>query len=238
MEAILAGPNGCVASHDTAAYLLGLMAAPTQVHVTVRPDERLRLDGVVAHRSPLPRSHVAAVGRIPVTTLARTVVDLASSSDLESFTEVLDPLLVSKRLRPERLLRTIDDIVEAPGRHGTTLLRTALDVWTAPIKPGSAAEVRLLRKLTEFGFGGFVTQHDVSAGDQTFRLDVAWPEERLLLEYSGKAFHGPRRWDRDENRAALITALGWNHREVDVADLVPGETALWNWLRRAFRRAA
>lgn len=241
MEAILAGPPGCVASHESAAYLLGLVDAPSQVHVTVHPRRRLRSDGVVAHRSVLPSSHVARVGCIPVTSLPRTVVDLASVSDLDRLASVMDPLLVSKRLQPARLLRVVDEIVEAPGRHGTALLRAALDVWTQPIKPGSPAEVRLLRRLGELGFDGFVTQHEIDVDGDRFRLDVAWPDERALLEYSGKAFHGPRRWERDERRAEMITRLGWSYREVDASDLVPGSTGLWAWLdseRRNRRRAA
>ena len=240
MEAVLSGPPGCVASHESAAYLLGLTSAPSQAHVTVGPTERLRLDGVVAHRSPLPPSHVAMVGRIPVTSLARTIVDLASVSELDRLAEVMDPLLVSGRLRPSRLLRVVDDIVDAPGRHGTALLRTALEVWTDPIAPGSAAEVRLLRRLRERGFDGYVTQHEVPVGEARFRVDVAWPDARVLLEYSGKAFHGPRRWSRDEERAEQIIALGWDHREVDAGDLVPGASALWRWLdsHLGMRRAA
>lgn len=238
MEAVLAGPYGCVASHESAAFLLGLVEAPSLVHITVGPEQRLRVDGVVAHRSTLPSSHVASVGRIPVTSLTRTAVDLASVSDLDRLADIIDPLLVSRRLHPSRLLRCVDEIVDAPGRHGTAILRSALDVWTTPITPGSAAEVRLLRRLGERGFVDFVTQHEVQVGGQTFRLDVAWPDDRVLLEYSGKAFHGPRRWERDERRAALISSLGWRYREVDAADLVPGASALWDWLRIARRRAA
>lgn len=238
MEAILAGPPGCVASHESAAYLLGLVDAPSQVHVTVRPDRRLRADGVVAHRSVLPRTHVAYVGCMPVTSLPRTVVDLASVSDLDRLASVVDPLLVSKRVQPARLMRVVDEIVEAPGRHGTALLRAALDVWTQPIEPGSPAEVRLLRRLGELGFDGYVTQHEIDIDGDRFRLDVAWPEERVLLEYSGKAFHGPRHWERDERRAGMIARLGWSYREVDASDLVPGSTGLWNWLQGRNRRRA
>lgn len=238
MEAVLAAPRGCVASHESAAHLLGLLPAPSQVHVTVGVEQRLRLDGVVAHRSPLPSSHVATIGRIPATSLARTVVDLASVSELDRFAEVLDPLLVSKRVRPGRLLRVVDEIVDAPGRHGTALLRSALDVWSEPIQPGSAAEVRLLRRLREQGFAGYETQYEVEVHGERFRLDVAWPDDHVLLEYSGRAYHGPRRWERDEARAAKIKSLGWAYREVDAADLVPAETRLWTWLRRQGRRAA
>ncbi len=233
MEGVLAAP-GAVASHESAGFVLGLIPAPSQVHVTVAPTRRLRLDGVTAHRSPVPKSHRAHVGPFPVTSLARTVVDLATMSDLDRLAEIMDPLLVDGRLTPRRLVRVIDEIVDAPGRNGTALLKAALDVWAKPIKPGSPAEVRLLRRLTEHGYDGFVTQQRVTVEGSTYFLDVAWPEELVSLEYTGKLHHGPRRWANDERRTADIESVGWRSREVDVADLAPGSTSLWTWLAKKF----
>lgn len=238
MGAILSGPATCVASHFSAAYLHGLLPEPPVVDVTVPRNHRLRLDDVIAHRSVLPPGHVATIDQIPVTSLARTVVDVASTSDLETVASILDPLLTSERLYPRRLQRVIDEIVAAPGRHGTTLLRTALDVWINPIKPGSPAEARLLRLLREHGYGQFSLQHEVTVADRTCYLDVAWPADRIALEYAGKDFHHPRHWDDDEERAAAIESLGWTVREVDRNDLVPSRLRLWNWLAARLRPAA
>ena len=236
--ALLAAPDGAVASHETAAHLHQLLPAPSEVHITVGPNERVRMPNVVAHRSPLPSNHRATVGAIPVTSLHRTVVDLASVMELDAFADVLDPLMIQERIRPERLLSTLDDIVVAPGRHGTTVLRHALDVWLRPIEPESPAEARLLRKLIERGHDGFETQYEVVVGGRRRRFDIAWPVERCALEYAGALAHGPRHWGSDEPRMAALKAEGWAVREVDALDVVPSKPALWSWLDSHLRRAA
>lgn len=236
--AVLAAPDGAVTSHDTAAYLHQLLPAPSEVHITVGPDQRVRMPNVVAHRSPVPSSHRARIGAIPVTSLHRTVVDLASVMELDAFADVLDPLMIQEQIRPERLLATLDDIVDAPGRHGTTILRHALDVWVRPIEPESPAEARLLRKLIERGHHGFETQYEVVIGGRPRRFDVAWPVQRCALEYTGALAHGPRHWGGDEPRLAALKAEGWAVREVDALDVVPSKPALWNWLDDQLRRAA
>lgn len=238
MEAVLSVPTRCAVSHTSAAYFHTGRTPPAQVHLTAGRNDRLHLDGVVGHRSVLPPSHVAMIGPLPVTTLARTVVDLASLGDLEHLTEFLDPLLASDRVTPSRILRTLDDIIRGPGRHGTVLLRTALAAWTEPIRPGSPAEARLLRRLTELGLTDFVTQHEVRVGERSRFIDVAWPGDLVGLEYAGTLAHNPRRWAADEVRAAELNAMGWRLREVDALDLLPGEHVLWDWLRSRLRIAA
>ena len=238
MLAVLAAPPGAVASHETAAFLHGLAAAPTLVHVTVARDQRVRLPGVVAHRSPVPAPHRAKIGAIPVTSLHRTVVDLASVTDLDTVSSIVDPLIIEGRVRPDRLLRVVDDIVAAPGRHGTTLLRTALELWSRPITPESPAEARLLRRLLERGHDGFETQYELEVGGRRRRIDVAWPERLCGLEYAGAEAHGPAAWPDDEPRMDALKAAGWRIREVDAIDVSPSKTELWDWLDRHLRRTA
>lgn len=238
MLAVLGAPAEAVGSHETALFAHGLGPAPAQVHLTVHPRHRVRLENVVAHRSPTPANHRAMIGRLPVTTLPRTIVDLASVSDLDALAAIVDPLIDTGRVDPGRLLRTLDDIVLAPGRHGTILLRTALEVWTGPIKPGSPAESRLLRLLGERGYDGYGPQVPVAIGGRQYFVDVGWPEERVGLEYAGRLPHGPRRWSRDERRAADLERAGWNLREVDAAAIVPGRTELWTWLDAQLRHRA
>lgn len=238
MLAVVAGPVGTVASHESAAALLGIAPVPLQPHVTIGRRNSLRLDGVVAHRSVVPPHHRARVGAVPVTTLARTVVDLAATYDLEALGDLLDPLLVDKRLRPSQLLTTLDDIVERPGRHGTKMLRLCLAPWTDGIEPGSVAELRLVRRLLERGYGGFELQVPVETAGVRMRIDLGWPARRIGLEYIGRAFHGPRHTRRDLRRLEHLERAGWEIREVDATDLVPANLTLWAWLDARLRGPA
>jgi hypothetical protein len=126
------------------------------------------------------------------------------------------------------------------GRRGVAVLRDVLEVWMPGIDPSSPAEMRLLRRLSEWGIGRSdlqVVVHD-SAGRFVGRLDPAWPARRVALEYDGRRYHGPRSLERDEHRHAALVGLGWRVRHVVKSDLLPGEAELRDWLRRHVTPAA
>ena len=107
-------------------------------------------------------------------------------------------------------------------------------MWSPQLAPGSPAEVRALRLLTELGINGLVAQYEVvdDLGRFVARLDLAAPDRRLGFEYDGVRFHGPRQWDRDEARYARLRALGWTVESLDKLDLVPGEPRLRQLVQR------
>ena len=69
-------------------------------------------------------------------------------------------------------------------------------------------------------------------------MDGAGESARLLAEYDGRAQHGPRRIEHDENRWARVEALGWTILPVTRLDLRPGEVHLRNRLTAMLRRPA
>ena len=106
-------------------------------------------------------------------------------------------------------------------------LDAELAVWTEDIEPGSAAEMRLLRRLGDLGVVGLVTQHEIH-DDSGFigRVDVAIVERRHAFEYDSDRFHNPRRWVRDEPRYERLRAAGWRVDPVCKLDLLPSSTRL------------
>jgi hypothetical protein len=84
----------------------------------------------------------------------------------------------------------------------------------------SSPTARLIRRLIERGFDRLETQHELVVDGRRYYLDVAWPAQRCALEYAGAAFHGPRRWRRDEARMIAVQDAGWD------------------WLGQRLRRAA
>jgi predicted transcriptional regulator of viral defense system len=78
--AVLACP-GSVISHRSAATLLGFgKAAPAVVDLIPTVERGRRIDGIKPHRVPFPgRSERGHVHGIPVTSVARTIVDLAGT---------------------------------------------------------------------------------------------------------------------------------------------------------------
>jgi hypothetical protein len=221
----VAGADG-VLSHVTAAAAHSLLAPSPLPHVTVPPAASARCPIGKVHRSAVPLVDRATVDGLRVTSVSRTLVDLASVLDRARLEAVVDDALCRQSATAESTLGALDRA--GTHRRGTVLLRSVLDVWTEAIRPGSPAEVRLLRLLADLGLPTPVTQHEVRTPDGRFvaRLDVAWPEHLAALEYDGRLFHGPRRIDHDERRRATLRALGWRIAVATKVDLQPGERRL------------
>lgn len=58
------------------------------------------------------------------------------------------------------------------------------------------------------------------------RLDLAWPDAKVALEYDGRRFHGPRRIEHDEGRQARLESLGWSVEHVERCDLTADNDSL------------
>lgn len=70
------------ASHETALAVHGISdAMPTRIHITVPQPFRGQQSGVIVHRAPMSEEDVEIVEDVPVTTIARTLSDIAESSD-------------------------------------------------------------------------------------------------------------------------------------------------------------
>lgn len=220
-----------VLSHLTSGAACDLTTPSLLPHVTAPRGSATRSGVAVVHRGAVAPIDRATVDGLRITTVSRTLVDLASVLDGPSLGEVVDAALCRKLTAPAAVLAAADRV--GGGRRGLAHLRSTLQVWTEAIEPGSVAEVRLLRLLRELGLTGLVTQHEVHdrAGRFVARLDVASPAHRRGFEYDGVQFHGPRAWARDERRFQILRDAGWVVHDVSKLDLLPGEPRLRNLVR-------
>lgn len=233
LAACLAGPPGTVASHASAAALFGLVPAPKVPHVSVAGRSSARNPLAVVHRVSLPDSDRTWVGPVPSTTPARTLVDLASVVLPSCFQGALDYALARRLVRPAQISSLIVKGTAARSRAGATVVRSALEPWTSGIAFESVMEVRLFRRLRLWGVPTPVGQYEVRRPNGSFvaRLDLAWPDRLVGLEYQGKLAHSPSHAAHDEARIAQLESLGWRIEEVGVDDLQPGATRLLAVLR-------
>lgn len=199
-----------VVSHTDAALLWGLelLATPGSRTLTVgRQRSRVRREGVVVRRADLgPDEWVGREG-LRVTTVLRTVLDLARTLPLPEAVAVADSSL-------RRGLLTVSDLHAAlrglgPGRGRTQVARV---VALVDPRAGSVLESLVRVLLATHGLRPPVSQHPVLARDGSVvgRVDFAWPGLRVVLETDGFAFHADRRSYRDDRRRgnALVRA-GW-----------------------------
>lgn len=217
-------------SHASALYVHGLDVTPPETpHHTLPPGHTSGTTLGVLHRSPLPRTDVTRRKGIPVTTLARSLVDAAEVLSVDQLAAAVNEAVSRRLVRLGDVLEVAARLELAPGRKGSGRLRAVLSTWTEAIVPDSVAEAAVVRRIRLAGLPTPVTQHVVVDGDGRFvaRLDLAWPGELVAREYDSIAFHGPDRVEADEARRQRLEQLGWSIEPLYRHHLLPGET---EWL--------
>jgi len=212
MAACLWGGDGAVVSHRAAGVLWDLEGVSgSTVELWVPADRKLRTTKLTVHRTDeLPRPDRTHLGCIPITTPARTLIDLAGVLDEESLEAAVENGFRQGRVS-ERLLRAPLDALGGSGRAGTASLRQILD------RRGEKAaalehrlEVKVWRLLLRSGLPKPVRQQPVEVAGRRYRLDFAWPSFRVAVEADGFATHGGRRaFHGDRRRMAGLVSEGW-----------------------------
>lgn len=207
-----AGPKACV-SHGTAGRLWGLEGLPEwmdeKVELSISGGGHPRRKGIALHRTRSAPPMVWQAHRFPLTSLSRTVIDLAATLREDRLEVALDSAC---RKRPG-LVAWIWRDLEALGTHprrGSRVLKALLEARGGNIT-GSVLEVQVLRALRKARVPRPVTQHvhRDAAGTRIGCVDFAWPERRVVLEVDGWRYHGGRReFDRDVARRNALVASG------------------------------
>lgn len=234
MAACLWAP-GTAASHRCAAALWELDGvAPGAVEILRFAKKAAPGRGVIAHSTSTPFSIHRRHG-IPVTSAARTLIDVASVLDADRVELAFESALRRRIISIDQLRRTLDH-EGGRGRPGTELLSTIL----ARHVPGSAAtesylESKVLRLLRRHGFPQPTTQHAVHDDRGAFiaRIDFAYPESMVGIEADGYRWHSGREaWSRDRTRLTKLMSLGWRVLLVTAADVDAGAPEMVEALKR------
>jgi very-short-patch-repair endonuclease len=150
----------------------------------------------------LPADECSTVEGVPVTSVARTLVDLATRVGCRDLERAI------ARAERERLV-TLDDLsavlARYPRRPGTPAVRAILEDEVEPALTESEAEERFLTLSREAEFPA----PKVNAATGPFRLDFYWPDHGIAVEVDGFRHHGVRpRFEGDRQRAARLAAMG------------------------------
>jgi hypothetical protein len=225
LAAVLASGSGALLSHYSAGWLLGLIATrPVPVHVTT-PLPRKRRGSVRIHRSgTLIDADRALEQGIPVTSVARTALDLAAGVRFRSLRRVLRR---SEELEVFDLADFRSVLTRNRGHRGAFSLERALAIYEPTRFTRSELEREFLRLLAVGGQPEPVTAFNVAG----YELDVYWPELRFAVELDVYATHGAhepfeedRQRDEDLKLAGveLTRVTGWRleHEPRQVIDRV------------------
>ena len=212
-------PATAVFSGRTAAHLLGAPELADvrglPVEVTVPTGARFGpVQGLRVRRVDLPGCDIAEVGGWRCTTGLRTALDIARWEPLPEAVAGLD-LLLARRVVEEAALR---ETAGARTGRGSRQARRAVDLADARAESQPESKLRVI--LTLAGLPP-VPQHVVRGvgGEFLARVDLAYPDLRVAVEYDGAWHAGAGQFVRDRQRLNQLTAAGWAVLHVTAADL-------------------
>lgn len=212
LAAVLACGERAVLSGRAAAFLLGLLkgAAP-RAEVTAATGHRL--EGAEVRRSRLGRGDRSTWRGVPVTSVARTLVDLAGELEPDALARVCHEAGVQHGTTP----RQVKAALARRGRvRGARALREIMIGETRVTLSGLEAQFLELLRQNKLA----LPETNRPAGGR--RVDCRWPEQRLIVELDSFRFHRSRHaWEQDRRREREARALGDEFRRytsVDVFD--------------------
>jgi hypothetical protein len=170
---------------------------------------RARRDGIRLHRSSLFDADDVTTHRgIPVTTIARTLLDAA--------TTLREPAL-ARTIEQTEIRRLFDlaaveqAIARHPSHRGVARLRSALALYRDDELTRSDLEPLFLALCDAHGIPRPLVNHMVEGKE----ADFFWPEQRLVVETDGRATHFTHEaFQRDRARDARLLALGYRTMRV------------------------
>ena len=210
LAAVLAGGEGALLSGRAAAHLLGLVKGTAPTPEVITRTQR-RIEGVRTHRSRVLDARDATnFQAIPVTTVPRTLVDIAADLPLDALARACHEAGVKYGTTPGAVEAVL---ARRPNAPGAKKLRRIIhgDAHVTLSK----LEARFLELLHSEGLPLPITNRP--AGGR--RVDCRWPEHRLTVELDGYRFHNSRySWEQDRRREREARARGDDFRRYTYAD--------------------
>lgn len=223
MAAVLACGPGAVLSHRTAAALWGLRSSAGAIHVTAPSRSgRERRRGIVLHRALLDASEITETDGLPVTTPARTLLDLAATVAPRVLAHAVE---AAERNRLFDLNAIDESLARYPGRAGSRVLRAAVEQH----RPASELTRNALeRRFLDLCAEANLDEPQVNAPVGDYVVDFLWPGQKLVVETDGGETHMTRAaFERDRVRDAELTVSGYRVVRFTYRRIVerPGELA-------------
>ncbi|HEY9414781.1 MAG TPA: DUF559 domain-containing protein [Pseudonocardia sp.] len=233
---LLVQDRGGVLAGYSAAILLGADCAPRNApaEVLVATNSRAHA-GLLVHRGRCEGTDVHVARGVRMTSARRTAWDLARRLPLEDAVVVVDSLARVGRFEPDHLL---ERRAEQPGARG--VLGLAEVVALADPRAESPPETRLRLLLHRAGLPAPEVQYRIEDeyGFVVARVDLAYPDVKLAIEYDGSLHFDHRRTLRDRQRDLELADLGWDTMRLGQDDLEARPQTVRRVTRRLESRGA
>ena len=234
-----------VLSHVSAAVLHGLSTWGLPLERIHRTRDRRtggRVGtGVHLHAAPLTPDETVEIDGLLVTTVARTVADIARTAGFDAAVAVADSALHKHMVDPDELARAARRCAGWPGAPRARQVVSVADGGSAGV-----GESRSRLAILRAGLPAPVLQWRVEGDGRVFEVDFGWPELRTVGEFDGLVKYG-RLLKPGQDPADVVVAEKLREDEIRDLDL---RVVRWIWgdidhfdpvaerLRRAFAAAS
>ena len=161
------------------------------------------------------------------TTVARTLQDCARTMPFREAVVLADSIMRRGLMEPHEVIETLLNLTGYGGSSGRALAQ-AVDASSE-----SAGESLTRCLLMEHRLPLPVTQYPISCEGRNYRVDFAWPEARVILEFDGEQKYvdhpGRDRYEAARDRA--LTRAGWTVVHLTWADIFQKEREVIAYLR-------
>lgn len=196
--------RGIIAGRAAAA-LHGAQWVDDTTPIELIAEHRRPRRGILVREERIAADEICTIDGMPVTTPARTALDLARFLDRDPAVAHVDALAAVTRVSEAEVIALA---TRYPRLRGIRQARTALKLMDAGAQSPRETELRLL--LIDAGFSRPATQIRVSDGFNDAYLDMGWEHAKIGVDYDGCQHHTDRRrWVHDIGRNELITQQGW-----------------------------
>ncbi len=217
-------PSDVFFSHSTAAQLHGVPLPPryermARLHVTVpAPARAPHAQGLLGHsRFVIPGDVAMTADGIRVSSPARTFCEMGSVLALPDLVAVVDHLI--RRDAPQvSVAEMLDRLAVGDRLTRRAILRAAIGLASPRSESRPESVLRLI--LLRCGWGEPDANFEVRGLDgRVMRIDLAFPQHNLAIEYHGDHHRSREQWRRDLARRSRLEALGWTVVELTADDL-------------------
>lgn len=230
MAGVLAAGEGSVLSHMSAAHAWGF-AESGATEITRRSGrgrrkpasheayQRARGQAVLGDRARIPALRIHETRRlgqfettvrygIPVTTVARTFVDIAGALSPGELKDLLHEAGRLGLLKFDELRAVMD---RSRGKKGLAKLRHIVDDWDPQIVlTRNKLEARMLWLCRRYGAPVPWVNQEVAGRERTYEVDFLWPDHRLVVETDGGQDHSlPLGIERDRDKDSDLRLGGF-----------------------------
>ena len=238
LRAAVAALPRAVVSHEAAAQIHDLSKVPRdRPTVLVHSRTTHGFPGVIVRRChDLLEEHVLERSGLPVTSIPRTIVDLAPHVSERHLSSILSSLIVERRVQIDNVWAVVDQVARR-GKPGIANMRRVLAERDEGPRTGTPLERLGASVLRDFGLPEPLFEYPMP-WDCSRRFDAAYPSAKLAIEWDSRRWHDdPDAFQRDRQRDREALLHGWSVVRFTWRDLVEHPTEVAGTVRQLLSEA-